>query len=134
MLFFSAFLGTVFVGKKSFFIEILYFIAYTPRAYDVGVIAEPAKILNGLRVGTTKNIEENIVKLVNKYPDTEFVFFYTPYSVLYWESLYRDGWLEIQLEVERMTSEMLLECENVKLYSYFDKIKIMNNIDNFRDK
>lgn len=82
----------------------------------------------------TKNMEENIVKLVNKYPDTEFILFYTPYSILYWESLYREGWLEIQLEVERIASEMLLECENVKLYSYFHKTDIMNNIDNFRDK
>ena len=83
---------------------------------------------------TTKNIQENLVNLVNKYPDTEFIFFYTPYSILYWESLYRDGWLDIQLEVERIASEMLLECENVKLYSYFHKTDIMNNIDNFRDK
>lgn len=83
---------------------------------------------------TGKNIEENIVKLVNKYPDTEFILFYTPYSVLYWESLLRDGLLDIQLEVEKMTSEMLLECENVKLYSYFHKTDIMNDIDNFRDK
>ncbi len=80
------------------------------------------------------NIEENIVKLVNKYPNTEFLLFYTPYSILYWESLYRDGWLEKQLEVEKITSEMLLECENVKLYSYFHKTDIMNNIENFRDK
>ena len=80
------------------------------------------------------NITKNIVKLVNSYPDTEFLLFYTPYSALYWEDLYRSGLLEKQLSYEKMTSEMLLECENVKLYSFVQETELADDLTKFRDK
>lgn len=81
-----------------------------------------------------KNIMENIVNLAKSYPDTEFLLFYTPYSALYWESLYRDGWLEKQLIVEQIATEMMLECENIKLFSFCRETEITDDIMNYRDK
>lgn len=81
-----------------------------------------------------KNITENIIPVVEKYPDTTFYFFYAPYSILYWDSLYMDGTLKAQLEAEEMVTDMLLAYKNVRLFSFFENTEIICNLDNYRDK
>ena len=80
------------------------------------------------------NITENIVNLANAYPETEFLLFYTPYSALYWEDLYRRGMLEKQLEMEAIATELMLECENIKLFSFAGETNITGDINQYRDK
>ena len=82
----------------------------------------------------TANIERNIVALAKDYPDTQFILFYTPYSALYWESIYRDGWLEKQLKMEEIATSLMLSCENIKLYNFNHMTEITNNIQYYRDK
>lgn len=81
-----------------------------------------------------ENIGTNIVDLVKAHPDTQFILFYTPYSALYWEEQYRNGTLEKQLQYEKMTTEMLLECENVHLFTFCQETEMTGNVNNFRDK
>lgn len=88
----------------------------------------------GAKERVQTNIEENIVKLVEKYPDTRFLFFYTPYSALYWESLTRDGTFWKQLEAEKITTERLLHCPNVDLYSFSQMTDVTGDVMNYRDK
>ncbi len=92
------------------------------------------KVTEGTKERVRKNITENIVNLANKYPDTQFLLFYTPYSALYWESIYRDGTLEKQLELEAVATELLLGCDNVKLYSFARETKVTGDVDLYRDK
>lgn len=80
-----------------------------------------------------ENIITNIVALAENHPDTTFLLFYTPYSILYWDDLYRSGTLEKQLQIEEMVSSLLLECENIELYNFFDKTDIICNLDYYRD-
>ena len=91
-------------------------------------------VTEGTKERVRKNITENIVNLVNKYPDTQFLLFYTPYSALYWESIYRDGTLEKQLELEAIATELLLACDNVKLYSFARETQITGEVNLYRDK
>lgn len=83
---------------------------------------------------TRWNISSNIIDLANAHPETEFILFYTPYSALYWESIYRDGTLENQLMYEKMATEMMLECENIHLFTFVQETDITNNLENYRDK
>lgn len=80
------------------------------------------------------NITQNIVALANKYPDKEFIIFYTPYSICYWDSLLQEKTMERQFETEQITTELLLQCPNVKLYNFFDHTDVVCNLDNYRDK
>lgn len=86
------------------------------------------------RYCVTDNIGFNIVELAKAHPETEFILFYTPYSALYWESIYRDGTLEKQLLSEAKATELLLECENIHLFSFVKEIEITGNLNNYRDK
>ena len=80
-----------------------------------------------------ENIVTNIVSLAKSHPDTSFMLFYSPYSILYWDNIYREGYLEKQLQIEAMTSELLLECDNIELYSFFDKTDIICDLDYYQD-
>lgn len=80
------------------------------------------------------NISRNIVELANKYPDTQFLLFYTPYSALYWESIYRDGTFDRQLECERIATELMLECDNITLFNFCQETEVTGNVNNYRDK
>jgi hypothetical protein len=82
----------------------------------------------------TSNVQQNIVDLVNKYPDTTFYIFYTPYSIVWWDFMNQEGMMKWQFDAELIATKMLLECPNVKLYNFNDKYDIIENLDNYRDK
>lgn len=81
-----------------------------------------------------KNIEQNILPLLERYPDTVFYFFYSPYSILYWDSLYMEGTMKAQLEAEEMTTNLLLSYDNVRLFNFFEHTDLVCELDNYRDK
>lgn len=81
-----------------------------------------------------ENIQRNFVDLANKYPEIQFYVVYTPYSICYFDSLMLEGSMERQFSAEKLATEMLLECPNVKLYNFFDQYDVITNTDNYRDK
>ncbi|MGN1181351.1 MAG: hypothetical protein ACI4SD_09055 [Suilimivivens sp.] len=81
----------------------------------------------------TETINFNIIQLANKYPDTTFYLFYTPYSICYFDALVLKGTLNQQLEAEKAATELLLECPNIKLYNFFDQYDVICNPDNYSD-
>lgn len=82
----------------------------------------------------TANVRQNFVDLVNQYPDTTFYIFYTPYSICWWDFMNQEGMINYYFDAERIATEMLLACPNVKLYNFHDKYDIITNLDNYRDK
>lgn len=80
------------------------------------------------------SIKRNLVDLINKYHDTTFYVFYTPYSIYFWDSRYQEGTMNWNFDAERIATEMLLECDNVKLYNFFNHYDVVCNADNYRDK
>lgn len=81
----------------------------------------------------TTTITENILRIVNKYPDTTFYIFYPPYSICYWDALNLMGTLSKQLQAEQTATELLLECPNVKLYNFFEQYDVICNPDYYCD-
>lgn len=94
----------------------------------------PSELTEEESVIVRENITENIVNLANKYPDTMFYVFYTPYSIVYWDSLVQDHVILRQLQAEQLATELILQCPNIRLYNFFDNHEIVCNLDNFRDK
>ena len=82
----------------------------------------------------TANIQQNFVDLVNRYPDTTFYIFYTPYSICWWDFMNQEGMINYYFEAELIVTRLLLECPNVRLYNFNDKYDIITNLDNYRDK
>ena len=80
-----------------------------------------------------ENVEQNITDLVAAHPETEFYFFITPYSVLFWDYFRLNGNFEKTLDAEAYIIELLLPYENVHLFSFSDRPEITCNLDNYRD-
>lgn len=80
-----------------------------------------------------KNIEKNVISLVKKYSNTKFIYFITPYSIVYWDQLKQEGKIEKQIMAEKYMIEKILEYPNVELYSFFNNYEMICDLDNYRD-
>lgn len=80
-----------------------------------------------------KSITSNFAEVVNEYPETTFYIFIPPYSMYWWEHQRGNGDLDRYLEAQRLATELLLECPNVRLYSFWGHHEVIENMDNYRD-
>ena len=80
-----------------------------------------------------KNIEKNVIELPEQYPNTRFIYFITPYSIVYWDELNQKGELEKQIMAEKYMIKKILEVPNIELYSFFNNYEMITNLDNYKD-
>lgn len=87
----------------------------------------------------TVNAEElagNIALLtaqVESHPETIFKFFFSPYSMLWWDNAYRNGELDAVIYNEKQAIGTLLQYDNVEIYFYQDDREIITNLDHYMD-
>lgn len=84
---------------------------------------------------TNANLD-NIIPYIESMKDTNFVFFFSPFSIIYWDSenqMHRlSQWRDCYLDV----SERLLQYDNVSLYFWSDEqmLDIICNLDYYSDE
>jgi hypothetical protein len=74
-----------------------------------------------------------LTEQVEKHPETTFKFFFSPYSMLWWDNAYRDGSRDAVLYNEKQAIAALLPYDNVEIYFYQDDKDIITNLDNYMD-
>ncbi len=79
------------------------------------------------------NMEENILPYVREHPDTRFVIFYPPYSILFWNDMIDEHRLEATLYEYELISEMLFDYANVEIYFFADEEAIITDLNNYAD-
>ncbi len=79
------------------------------------------------------NVEQNVIATINEHPETIFYLFFSPYSICYWDTCHSSGTIKWNVEAERTAIELLLECPNVKLYSFTNDFELTCNLDNYKD-
>lgn len=103
--------------------------SYTrPEIVDKTIDITPEEI-NRLK----ENISQNIISLAQEYPDVQFYLFYPPSCIYAFDSTYRRGTLNKELLGEEMVTEMLLEYNNIHVFSFLDAHDIINNLNNYKD-
>ena len=80
------------------------------------------------------NIEQNYVELAKKNENINYYMFVTPSSILWWDEAIHEGTIQKHLEAEEIFYSKILECKNVKVYSYFNNYDLICNLDNYKDK
>lgn len=95
------------------------------------VAQEPLSQQNRERI--VSYFTDNAVALARAYPDTEFLYFFPPVSILYWDDLDRMGMRELQLESLELVSRLLLAEDNIRLFSFFDDFETITNLDHYAD-
>lgn len=72
-------------------------------------------------------------ELVEAHPETEFYIFIPPYSLLWWDNMYRTGQLEEYRYAARAAMETLAGLSNVSFYYFQDAEEIVLDLDNYMD-
>lgn len=80
-----------------------------------------------------ENITQNVTSLADEYPDVDFYYFFTPYSIAWWESIAEGGRIYQQIEAEKYIIELILEHENIHLFSFNNRTDIITDLNNYKD-
>ena len=80
----------------------------------------------------TANLEM-LTKLVREHPETEFVFYFPPYSLVWWDEAYRTGELERDLKGKEAAAEQLLAFPNVRVYDFQEDETVILDPENYMD-
>ena len=127
-------------GKGSDLSEI-YFSWWTPEYYNIQWVMhtyeEPAKNETELEhealiEPSRLNLEKNILPFVEENKDTQFFFFFPPYSILYWHNIMQDNSFEATMNQYRFVADTLLQYDNVSLF-YFQTMDEVTDLNNYAD-
>ena len=90
---------------------------------------EDAHMYDEMAVQNTKLITD----MIDSHPDTRFMFFFSPYSMCWWDNAYRNGERDAVLNAERICIEELINHENAEVYYYQDDVDVITDLDNYMD-
>lgn len=75
-----------------------------------------------------------IEERVAKHPETTFYIFIPPYSMLWWDNVYREGDTEFYLYAIEEAYNELTKYDNVKFYNFLGDREVITNLDsNYMD-
>lgn len=80
-----------------------------------------------------KNLAQNICPFIEENQETEFVIFFPPYSILFWNSVLKENHLDATMETFRYICERLNAYENVTVYFFQDQEGIICDLNNYAD-
>lgn len=83
--------------------------------------------------GVKANLDANICPFIEAHPETEFVLWYPPYSILYWNDVMRAQRLDAVMEELSCMTQRLLAYDNVRVFCFQDQREIVCNLNNYAD-
>ena len=105
----------------------------TLASYDRPAQSNARRNFDGDMRQTVDGNLSNITALVKAHPDTEFVFFFPPFSMLYWDRELRVSSFDATMDATEYAISVLLAYDNVRLYYYQAEEEIITNLDNYKD-
>lgn len=104
------------------------------RFYD-----RPTEIIEPASVSMERyksNILDNLSALekqISSHPEIRYRFIFPPYSLLWWDCAWLNGYLEQRFYILESVIPMLLAYENVEVYYYQNDDEIVCNLDYYMD-
>ena len=83
-----------------------------------------------------EDCEENleVVKSwLERYPDTEFLFYYSPYSILFWDKMERQGRTDAMFAALEYATRELLAYDNVTIQCFLTDLDTITDLENYAD-
>lgn len=85
------------------------------------------------REGAGRNLSANICPYIEANPKTEFVIFFPPYSILFWNDVLRENHLDATIEEYRYIANRLNAYDNVEVYFFPDQEDIICDLNHYAD-
>lgn len=76
---------------------------------------------------------DQLTRFAGEHPDTQFIFYYPPYSKLYWEELKAQDTTEDMLAVYVLAKECLKGYNNILMFDFHNEDEIVNDLSIYRD-
>lgn len=80
-----------------------------------------------------ESVAVNITDLADEYPDVTFCYFISPYSILYWDYMTLLGDRERMIDAEQFIASLVLEHDNIHLFSFSNEYDFICNLDLYKD-
>ncbi|WP_034465941.1 hypothetical protein [Butyrivibrio proteoclasticus] len=74
-----------------------------------------------------------LTKRVEDHPETQFIFFYPAYSMLWWDGIYRTGERDAYIYNEIQMTKALLTYDNVRIFCFQDLEEVTTNLNYYMD-
>lgn len=105
-------------------------IAETYTAPDITGVTIPS---DSYMENAVFNMEHYIEPYVEEMKDTRFVFFFPPYSILYWYDCMAEGSIPAYMAETEEIMRRLLEYPNVEIYFFQNNYEYITNLDHYCD-
>lgn len=76
---------------------------------------------------------KTLTEIVEANPEVTFVFYYPPYSTLFWDEVIADDDVNEVMEMYRTSMKSLLGYNNVYVFNFQDDEELVSNLDRYRD-
>ncbi|MCR5196844.1 MAG: hypothetical protein K6D38_11015 [Pseudobutyrivibrio sp.] len=96
--------------------------------------AEKQPFVDKVKNQVKENITKNVIELAKANPDVQFYYYLTPYSVAWWGSQMELGTVDRWLAAEQYAIELMLECDNIHLYSFNNEFDLTADLENYSDE
>lgn len=80
-----------------------------------------------------ENLEANICPYIEAHPETKFVIFFPPYSILFWNDVLMENHLDATMEEYRYIAQRLNAYGNVEMYFFPAMEEVICDLDNYAD-
>ena len=82
---------------------------------------------------TMLNVAHNIVPFIEAHPDTQFAFFFSPYSLMRWVEFDQLGDMTAHLNQKEAVAAALLSYDNVRVFDFQANLDWILDLDNYID-
>ena len=80
-----------------------------------------------------ESFDYNILSNINENPNTKFIIFYPPYSILTYKDWQNKNMVEDIIKIKMYIKEVL-KNKNVELYDFQNNLELVSNLDLYKDK
>lgn len=81
-----------------------------------------------------ENLRLNFLQLAKAYPNTQFIFYFPPYSIINWDNHMQSGTLVRNVQALKLATEILLEADNIQVFSFYTDSALCTNLDLYNDQ
>lgn len=80
-----------------------------------------------------ENLRVNIIPYIEAHPETEFVIFFPPYSILFFNDAIMNSHIEATLNSYRIVEKVLNQYDNVSMYFFPAMTETITDLNNYAD-
>ena len=94
---------------------------------------EPMKPADYSSGAALANLNTHVIPFITAHPETQFDFFFPPYSAAEWSTMQAKGILESMLNLRGLCYDALSQYDNVTIHDFSAREDWVLNLDNYKD-